>query len=132
VADAEIRFDRHDLLPHFTVTTIEGRRVAYSTFWQRKNLLLVSLPSVGGPLDEYAEAVSARAPEWDDHETACVITRDHVPGVPTPSVLIADRWREIYLVSTFDSSASAPSIADLLESVAHVHMRCPECEGEAR
>jgi hypothetical protein len=33
-----------DLIPHINVTTVDGGRFAYSDIWQRKNLVLVSLP----------------------------------------------------------------------------------------
>ncbi len=35
---------RGDPVPHFRVTTIEGLGVAYSTVWQHRILVLVTLP----------------------------------------------------------------------------------------
>lgn len=120
-----------DLVPHFTVTAIDGTRVAYSAVWQRRNLLMVSLGS-GEGFDAYARALTAMSGDWHEQETACVITRERIPGLPSPGVTIADRWGEIHVVAGFDSADVAPAPADLLDWVAHVRMKCPECEGEAR
>lgn len=36
---------RGDLVPHFDVTDVHGKAVAYSRLWQRQNLVLVLLPA---------------------------------------------------------------------------------------
>lgn len=33
----------HDLIPHFHLTDVEGRRVRYADLWQRRTLVLGSL-----------------------------------------------------------------------------------------
>ena len=35
---------RGDTVPHFRVTTLQAGTVQYSTIWQRRNLVLITLP----------------------------------------------------------------------------------------
>jgi hypothetical protein len=48
-------------------------------------------------------------------DTACVITRDEVPGAPRPGVVIADRRREIHLVQDARPVEELPSVVELVE-----------------
>ncbi len=125
---------RGDAVPHFEVTAIDGSRVAYRTIWQQRNLLLVSLhtgegkapvrPPLVGELHASQEQLGALA-------TAVVITDGAVEGVPSPGVVIADRWGEIYL-SCGGSPAGWPDVGELLEWLSYIQRECPECEGERR
>jgi hypothetical protein len=121
-----------DQLPHFTVAAHDGRRVAYADFWQRKNLLLV-LADAAEPAGEgtYLDGVAKRLPELAGYDAACLITRDPVPGVPRPGIVIADRWGEIQTVMS-RRAGEGPSIEELADWLSYVQSRCPECEGEAR
>jgi hypothetical protein len=114
-----------NLVPHFTVTGLDGRSIAYASIWQRRNLVLVVLPAAG--CDDYAAAIDASISELTAHETACVVTRDAVSGVPQPGVAIADRWGELFHVA-----AGLPAVAELVEWLRYAQMQCPECRGEAR
>ena len=120
---------RGDQVPHFEVRTLEGKLFTYTTIWQHRNLVLVTLPEA--PCGAYASALAARAAEFEAHGCACVITRDRVPGVPAPGALVADRWGEIVHVAASRLSG-LPTPAELLEWVDYVARRCPECEGEAK
>lgn len=125
------RLQRGDAVPHFEVRTLEGTVLGYSAVWQRQNLVLVALPAGGGDGD-YLSALSARRAEFHDRASACVVTRDHVEGLPSPGVLVADRWGEIVFVATGSHVADLPPPAELLDWLEYVGHRCPECEGEAR
>jgi hypothetical protein len=119
---------RGDQLPHFEVTTTDGERFRYASIWQLKNLVLLTLP----PEDEPERGVTellARGAEFDALKSVCVVTRDRIAGVPTPGVLIADRWGEVVHV---EATAELPAATALLEWLDYVERRCPECEGEAR
>jgi hypothetical protein len=120
---------RGDQVPHFAVAATDGARVAYGDIWQRKNLLLVSLGAEEP--DRYAADVSSLGPRLAEYDTASVVTRDAIPGVPAPGVLIADRWGEVQAVIERRPS-EGPSADDLIEWLSYVQRRCPECEGEWR
>ena len=114
-----------NLVPHFTVTALDGRTVAYASIWQRRNLLLVVLPSAG--CDDYAAQLDAHIAELTAFDTACVVTRDAVPGVPQPGVAVADRWGELFHVAP-----ALPPAAELIEWLRYTQVQCPECRAEAR
>lgn len=122
-----------DLVPHFTVINLSGERFAYSDIWQRKNLVLVSLAhaeSVGSA--NYVSQLTAQMSELTGDDTACVITRDCVSGVPTPGVVVADRWGEIHDVAHATGVEDLPSPHELIEWLRYVQRQCPECQGEAK
>jgi hypothetical protein len=124
---------RGDSVPHFEVGTLEGEPFTYSTIWQHKNLLLVTIP----PRDSestsaYAADVTARFREFDDPDFACVITEDQVPGISAPAVVVADRWGEIVFAVEKSYVADLPAPQELIEWLNYVRNQCPECEGEAR
>lgn len=121
-----------DLLPHFEIRNLDGDVVAYSRIWQRKNLVLVTLPASGSEnaFTDYVSRLTAQMPACGA-DTACVMTRDSVPGVPCPGVIIADRWGEILHVAAGPSVAELPSPHEIVEWIEFVQRQCPECQGEA-
>jgi hypothetical protein len=122
-----------DRVPHFTVASLDGSRASYSDLWQRENLLLLLLPGQpSGPESAYVAALRAREADWTSFDTACVITRDDLPGAPRPGVVIADRWGEIHLVQDARAVAELPPVDHLVEWLRYIAHKCPECEGEAR
>jgi peroxiredoxin len=119
--------------PHFEVTTIQGEELSYSTIWQRRNLVLVALPASDPGLSEgYVSELMARAAEFRFANTACVLTRDRVPGMREGSVIVADNWGEIAYVASASHLDELPSAEELLDWVDYLERRCPECEGESR
>jgi hypothetical protein len=123
---------RGDSVPHFSVTTVDGREVRYSMIWQRRNLVLITIPTGdSASARTYVSQLTAEMPAFKGHDTECVITRDVVAGIPSPAVVIADRWGEIVQVMTGSEVADLPPPPELLEWVEYVQSRCPECEGEA-
>jgi hypothetical protein len=127
------RLQRGDPVPHFRVGTIDGRRIEYSTIWQRRNLVLVALTEPqSAPSRTYVSQLEAGWSAFQSHETECVITCDIVAGAASPAVLIADRWGEIVYVANRSSVAELPPLPEILEWVAHLQTRCPECEGETK
>jgi hypothetical protein len=120
-------------VPHFSVTTIDGNPCTYAELWQKKNLLLVLLPQTrSSDLDGYVSVLQAHSGDLQATDTSCVITRDRVPGVASPGVLIADRWGEIAYVAEAGSASELPLYDSLIDWLRHLQSRCPECEGEAR
>lgn len=136
-------------MPHLTVRRIDGPAFAYADIWQHRNLLLVALP----PRDDhdanasfrhdadassepdaraYAASLSARAEAWREYDAEVVVTRDGIPGLPAPAVVIADRWGEIVGVEAADTVVGLPAAADLVEWLRFVAHACPECEGEVK
>jgi hypothetical protein len=127
------RLQRGDPVPHFRVATADGATVDYSTIWQRRNLVLVTLAgSDSASSTAYVAQLADAMPAFQGHETDCVITRDVVAGVASPGVVIADRWGEIVYIASAPNVADLPRLAELLEWVAYLQTRCPECEGEAK
>ena len=127
------RLQRGDPVPHFRVATVDDRVVEYSTIWQRRNLVLVVL-SESDPASSrtYVSQLEAGVSAFHSHETECVITCDLVAGTAPPAVLIADRWGEIVHVANVSDVADLPRLPDILEWVAYLQTRCPECEGETK
>ena len=122
---------RGDLLATFAVNTIDGAAFDYDTVWQRRNLLLVSLPRDGlrGAANTYARDLSQRREQIMAHEAVCVITFDAVARVPCPAVVVADRWSEVYFVSAPATVEELPTPDEIIEWLRFVDHECPECQG---
>ena len=122
----------HDLMPMFAVTNrCDGAIVHYQDVWQRKNLLLTSIPSADPATEQYVEALRARAGELGD-DVQIVVTSEAVGGIPSPGVAIADRWGEIYFVRGASRVADLPVVDELVDWMHYIQTECPECEGERR
>ena len=122
-----------ELLPHFSVASIAGERFAYSDIWQRKNLVLVTVPhEESNGSTTYLAQFAIGTPELTGDDTACLITRDSIPGVPAPGVVVADRWGEIHHVTNAARVEDLPSFNELVDWLRYVQSQCPECEGEAK
>ena len=122
-----------DLVPHFTVTTLSGENFGYSGIWQRNNLVLVLLPDAESAAStKFVDRLTARMSELTGDDSACVITRDSVSGVPNPGIVVADRWGEIRHVAGGKTVDDLPGPDDLIEWLRYVQNQCPECEGEAK
>jgi hypothetical protein len=124
-------------MPHVEITTTTGEAFSYASIWQRLNLVLVTLPSgaagdTGGTDDAYGRELAARRLDFDARASACVITRDAVPGLPAPGALVADRWGEIVYVTTAATPDGLPSAEQLFEWLDYLAQQCPECEGEVK
>jgi hypothetical protein len=120
-----------DAIPHFHVTTLKGNAFSYSSLWQRRNLVLVTL-SADDLEGSYVSDLAARAQDFQDHASVCVVTQESVTGLPERGVVIADRWGEIVYVADVPEGSQLPTPAELLEWIEYVERRCPECEGETR
>jgi hypothetical protein len=122
-----------DLVPHLTVTTLSGERFDYSDIWQRKNLVLVLLPHSGSAATtKFVDQLTAQMSELTADDSACVITRDSVSGVPSPGIVVADRWGEIRHLAGGKTVDDLPGPDDVIEWLRYVQHQCPECEGESR
>jgi hypothetical protein len=119
---------RLGLIPHFDVTTVDGRRVRYQEIWQRRNLVLVTASSRDrDAAARYASRLQARRQEFEQADASVVVTTDPVPGLAPPMVAIADRWGEILHVADPADVARFPDVDELLSWVQFVRMQCPEC-----
>ncbi len=124
---------RGDLVPHFDVMRVDGASIRYSTIWQHRNLVLITLPAEDSAASgQYVSQLTARLPEFDERATTCVITRSKVEGLPAPGVVVADRWGEIVHVAAEPKIERFPAPDELLDWVDYIQRQCPECEGEAR
>jgi hypothetical protein len=124
---------RGDSVPHFEVRSLTGARVNYSTIWQRRNLLLLVMAAIESEATRaYAADVTNRFQEFRDQDVECVVTRDAIDGVPSPGVLVADRWGEVAFAAAAKDVAGLPRPAELIEWLRYTLNRCPECEGEAQ
>ena len=124
---------RGDAVSHFDVVTVGGRPFKYSAIWQRKNLVLIALePEASEASERYISQVTPRMPVIGSDDTECVITREAVPGLPAPAVLVADRWGEIVYSAAASDVANLPSSDELFDWLRFVQTTCPECEGEAK
>lgn len=125
---------RGEQVPHFTVRRPDGSDARYTDLWQRRNLVLVSLPdqAENNGRDAYERALAAKRSEFETYEADCIVTYDAVPGVPQPGVLVADRFGEITFIGGGSSVSELPDPDDIVEWVKFVQYQCPECQGEAR
>lgn len=120
-----------DLVPRFEVADVGGRTVRYADISQIRPLVLVCLPpGASAEAEAYASRLRSRAVDFAD--AAVVVTRDPVPNVEAPSVLVADQWGEVAHVATAGRPESLPDPGDLADWIQFLRIRCPECEGEAR
>jgi peroxiredoxin len=123
---------RGDAVPHFEVRTAEGAPFSYSSIWQRKNLLLVTLPTLDSDSTAYMSNLIARLRDLTDQDLECVVTRELIPGVGGSAVVVADRWGEVVYSVAKSDVANLPAPPKLVEWVTYLNNECPECEGEAR
>jgi hypothetical protein len=117
-------------VPHFDVTTIEGRRVRYDDIWQRRNLVLVVvLPPERETGSRYASQLEAHRAEFEAEETTVVVTTDAVPKLAAPAALVADRWGEIAFLEQASVAQPFrwPDVDELLSWVHFIEIQCPEC-----
>jgi len=122
----------HDQLPMFTASIGDGTLVDYEDIWQRKNLLLVSLPIDDPTAAAYATAMSLIEPRVPEYDSAAIITTTQIEGMPSPGVVVADRWGEVYYVQAADRASELPAPDELLEWLRFVQIQCPECQGETQ
>ena len=124
---------RGDLMPNFTVKTLHGDEFSYATIWQRRNLVLIAIPPTDSEfVRRYVSELAARGPEFAEGDADCVITRDRVQEIPSPAVLVADRWGEVVCIAAKTDVRDLPQVEDVLEWLRYVQTRCPECEGESK
>ncbi len=131
-----MKLQRGDQLPAFVVPDIDGARFDSGTIWQRRNLLLVSLPPGAdahgdAKVAAWVAAVRTMDDTFQEHETTVVVTHEAVGGLAA-SAIVADRWGEIIAIEPCDPAADRPPVAELREWLRFVAHACPECEGEAR
>jgi hypothetical protein len=123
----------HDPMPMFTVTnSLDGRAFAYEDVWQRKILVLVTIPRDDATGAGYVERLLEAATDLRSVDVQIVVTNDGVSELPFPGVTIADRWGEIAFVHGVKHVDELPSPDDVVEWVTFVQMQCPECQGETR
>jgi hypothetical protein len=123
----------HDLMPMFTVTNRwDGATIRYRDVWQRKHLLLISILSADPTTEQYVEALRERAGELEFDDVQIVVTSEAVDGIPSPGVVIADRWGEIYFVQGASRTADLPVADELIDWLRYIQTECPECQGERR
>lgn len=122
-----------DSIPHFEVKTLGGEMFSYSTVWQRRNLVLLAIPTAeSGAPGAYLSRLVALRPELTARDAECVVTGDRVPGIQSPAVVVADKWGEIVHVAAAPHVDDLTSPEELLDWVDYLDRRCPECEGEAK
>jgi hypothetical protein len=122
----------HDLMPMFTASGVDGTLVRYDAIWQRKNLVLVSLPDDDPTAAAYAGSLGALEPDLAAYEASLIVTTTRIARVPSPGVVVADRWGEVYFVQGADRASDLPGADELMEWLRYVRNECPECQGEAR
>jgi hypothetical protein len=70
---------RGDLIRHFEVTTLDGHRIDYANVWQRRNLVLITLPASDSDASRsYASELSgARSSTFVQHRRSptCRLSR---------------------------------------------------------
>jgi hypothetical protein len=121
-----------DLMPMFTAATADGTVVRYQDIWQRRNLLLVSLPSDDPTSSAYATSLGGLESSLAAYEAVLLIVTTRIEGVPSPGVVVADRWGEVYYLQQADRASALPRAEELMDWLCFVRNECPECQGETR
>lgn len=114
-------------MPHFSVYSTDGALIAYRDIWQRRNLLLISVPASSEFRDVpqgYVSGLAARARDLALYETTVIVTHDALDGLPSPGVLIADRWGEVYFVYAPGGVTGMPAVDDLVDCVKVIAYKC--------
>jgi hypothetical protein len=120
-------------MPMFTVTNaLDDARVHYGDIWQRKNLVLVTASENDPTTSAYIASIAMAASRLATADAAVIVTGDAIAGIPSPAVIIADRWGEIYDVISTGRAVDLPSADEILDGLEYVQNECPECQGEAR
>jgi hypothetical protein len=122
----------HDLMPMFTATGADGTPVRYEDIWQRQNLLLVALPDDDPTSRAYLRSFDTLEPELAVNDAALIVTTTGIEGIPSPGVVVADRWGEVYYVQDANRASGLPTPNELIEWLQYVRNECPECQGETR
>ncbi len=117
-----------DSIPHFMVTDASGARRRYADIWQRKHLVLVALTAGDAALAAHYQA----GIQVDPGDAALVVTADPIPRIPSPAVIVADRWGEVAFSAFASSAGELPDAGEIVAWLHFVQMQCPECQGEAR
>jgi hypothetical protein len=120
-----------DLMPMFTARTDDGCLFRYQDIWQRKNLVLLTLPKDDPTRTAYTTSLRTLV-ESVAGDTTVVITNTLIDSVPFPGVIVGDRWGEVYNVQAAARAADLPPADELSEWVRYVQVQCPECQGETR
>jgi hypothetical protein len=122
-----------DLMPMFTATNFgDSTPVNYQDIWQRKHLVLATVPEDDPTATAYAASLSVLTARLAAHDAVLIVTATPLPDIPSPGVVVADRWGEVYYVKSASRASDLPEPEALMEWVQYVRNECPECQGEAR
>src|SRR5689334_3629772 len=110
----------HDLVPHFTVSTVDGRRIAYQSLWQRKSLALVCVPRQHPAAASYATALATAFGDGALRDAESIVTDEPIAGMRCPGAIVADRWGEIFFVAAATSLDDLPRIEELIDWMRYV------------
>jgi hypothetical protein len=116
----------HDLIPMFSVTSREGgTRVDYRDVGQKNNLVLVTLSKDDPAAKAYATSLVALETEMASEAARVIVTATSIEGIPSPGVVVADRWGEVYYVQAANRAAELPGSGELMEWIKYVRNECP-------
>jgi hypothetical protein len=123
-----------EMLPMFVVANrLDGKRVDYRDIWQRNHIVLISAPDDDRTVDDYVGSIrTGETTALQEPDTAVVLTSEPIAGVPTPGLVIADRWGEVRYVAAASRAAALPPPEAVAEWLHSLRTECPECEGETR
>jgi hypothetical protein len=117
------------LIPHFEVATVDGNRVKYADLWQRRNVVVLTLPDkLDDTTRRYAAELQTRLAELKPDDTTLIVVVGSVHSLPASSLIVADRWGEIAHIEELSPDIAAwPSAIEIVEWVEFVRSKCPEC-----
>ncbi len=119
---------QRDRFPHISMRRLDGTTFVYADVWQRRHLLLLNLAAEGVEREDeetrYVADLAVHAPDLQRYDAAVVVTRDVIPGLQAPSVLIVDRWGEIVAVESAPDMASLTRVDELLEWLRMIAHAC--------
>jgi hypothetical protein len=125
----DVALRRGDLVPHFDTTTVDGRPFRYADVWQRSNLVLLILPkNAAAEARGYVAELRTRVASLTPANSVVAAVEGPVAGLPGSAIVLSDRWGEITQIMDLPASVAGwPEVADVVEWLEFIRMKCPEC-----
>ncbi len=132
------------LIPNFTLMSVDGQRISRSDYRGKAGLLLLFLPPADQQTADYLGALDTTVAGWSREQRALVIASDGLPelnhsiglrdpehtvrqqflGSAAGGWFITDRYGELYAQGSAAATSDLPKPEEYTEWMEFVGMRC--------